>query len=1191
MFVHCERMPKLSKLLPSALFLFFLPVAGAETTTIEVKPMILPGADTFASHSKPASLAINLPLLNHLVLDAGDMAKLPLTLKVRRAPARLDVLAEGTDEKMDVDFGTEDALQEIRLEAGEAIAIAAWKSSWHYHGYADLKGLTVRGKTAGGKEFSETLPETFTDGTATVGIGRFELSGISNRDKFPVVSKTEKAVGKDGSYQLPSAKSARLGIESNGLRLNTQGKAGFKDAASDWAPALCFYASEDCTLSLGGTLQVRSGKGGQTMSYVVGRLMPAGPSLAGKSIVFESNGEQAAVHKFGDSPPEVAEITLDLAEPARKWLAEGQDEAELIAMVEPGTVVSFEKYSSAELEMVSHPKHVLFENGITPQPGIFAQHRDGKLYYGDKPLRLWSTVKDGSGERFRALGFNAVRVWFQEDFYNKESAVKGIAAGAVKGDGSKLDRFDRFMADLRENGLFVMFGTTIGRGMPTEALLRDDSWIAGGEDWKEWKAAVKKDDNPSFDYIDERLWKVRLRHAKNVLDHRNPYTGTRYAEEESIALIEINNERALIVRWLENGFDKWPEYFREKLEKKWSTWLLSKYKTDAALKNAWGKTGANESLAGGKFALSPTRSEMKKFPEQRGHDLVEFLIDLVDAKNREYVAHCRALAPAGTGSAVVPFSYDSQYKPSLPWLHSNALGDTSTVAMYFWGNGSSLNTPPKVYLLDSHSAADKLTVVYETGRSRPSPYRSEYPYMLAVLSAWQDFDVVSWHGNWMGTASPEQLLVGTAQPPTSHYWTGVHLEHDPTLSSSVALAGLLYRNASVEEAPDPIVFQMGKESSEGYRNWNGLTSTEMTALTFSRGTRIAFDTETSGGYLNPGGDPREAVTETKQAVRTGENVLWDWKNGALIIDSPSAKAYIGSAIPSYQFKGGITLSGLGTEWIAFCMASADGKPLLGENATKRALISAVHSSANTGFDYDWSVSGNPADMAKAVKNPGHAPVLTDRVPYTLSFPEGFSGSWNTYDFAMRKTSGTALTDRNTIRHRGETPWMAEIVFDRRDGKREVETDAMSALEKNGTEESTGEKPSASLAGIANPVSGLSWADTFARSLELLQKDNPSANAVEGKRIELPELKGIFEAPVQAEIVFKEGRMREILFTLKQGSEFGEIVKTLTGKYGDPTSKKIAKEAYDESRVTWTHGGQGITATEVQGVIRISHVLE
>jgi hypothetical protein len=72
--------------------------------------------------------------------------------------------------------------------------------------------------------------------------------------------------------------------------------------------------------------------------------------------------------------------------------------------------------------------------------------------------------------------------------YDKEP----LAVIPLKGDGSALDRYDRMLADMAKNDIFVMFATTVGQGMPMKPLLEDDSWIAGGDDWPEWKAAVKE---------------------------------------------------------------------------------------------------------------------------------------------------------------------------------------------------------------------------------------------------------------------------------------------------------------------------------------------------------------------------------------------------------------------------------------------------------------------------------------------------------------------------------------------------------------------------------------------------------------------------------------------------------------------------------------------------------------------------
>ncbi len=1159
--------------------------------------MVLGGQDIAVGSARPSVLPLNLPLVRHLALEADDIRKLEVSLDVKRAPAGMEILSEGKVEQIDIDLAADGGLQDIELEAGEALVIGGWKASWHYHGYVELENLEIAGTTKGGESFDISLPDTWSDPKISIEAGELQAIGLSQRDKFPEISKvaTTTASEKAGEFTLPDTKGFKITAEGKRVRMHSQGRASFKDASADWAPALQFIPKKSCTISLRGKLQVRSGKEGQEMSYFIARLLPKGASLAGASLAFRngSTGPVMATHTFPDSPKDKETVTLDLTDLARKEMSSTAKGAHLEAIIthpdaQPRRAI-IAKNGSGQLTLTSHPKHVLFENSIKPRDGVFATHEKGTLVYGGKPLRLWSTVKDGSGERFRALGFNAVRVWFQSDFYTAESAKNGVTAPAVKGDGSKLDRYDQFMADLRKNDLFVMFGSCIGRGMPTKSLLADDSWIAGGADWKEWKAAVEKDDNESFDYIDERLWKVRLRHASNVLDHRNLYTGKRYAEEESIALIEINNERGIIVKWLDSGFEKWPEYFRNKLQRKWNEWLLKRYSDDAGLRAAWGELKSGESVGKNSLKLAPAHAERKNYPDARGHDFVLFLTELVDERNREFVAHCRALAPEGTGAAVVPFSYDSQYKPSLPWLFSNSLGDTSTISMYFWHNGSSLTKSPKLYLLDTHSAADKLTVVYETGRSRPSPYRSEHPYMLAVLSAWQGFDIVSWHGNWMGESSPEELLAGTAPPPTNHFWTGVHLEHDPTMSSSVALAGRIFLDQAVEESPDPAVFTMGRESAAGYRNWNGLTNDQMSALTFSRGTRIAFDPEKAGGFLNPEGDFREQVQDSTEAVNTGKSVVWDWPNGRLIIDSPTAKVYVGPSVSSYRFRDGITLSGLHTEWISFSMVSMDGKPLTGEGATDRALVSAVYSSVNTGFEYDWEVSGSPTEMAKAVKSQGHAPVLMDEVPFTLSFPHEFSGTWRTYDFAMRQTSETKVEKKNTIRQRGETPWMSELVFTSHGGQKIPEIDpGVDFIERSVTEK-LAEATDESLAELPMPISGLSWGDNRVKILNSLRADGlknfttPTPN-----RIEVASVKDVFAEAVDAELSFRDETLREILFTFTESADLDGAIGHVSKLHGKPNSVNIVEDAFKESTATWKLPSLEIIASRVQGVVRVRY---
>jgi hypothetical protein len=286
---------------------------------------------------------------------------------------------------------------------------------------------------------------------------------------------------------------------------------------------------------------------------------------------------------------------------------------------------------------------------------------------------------------------------------------------------------------------------------------------------------------------------------------------------------------------------------------------------------------------------------------------------------------------------------------------------------------------------------DKLSVIYETQRGRPSPFRAEYPYMLSVMTDWQDFDIVVWHGAWIGDRPDEQLLAGTADPPhPSHFWTAVHLEHDPVMASALAMAGRLFLGGHVGVAADPALYTVGKQGVSSYAAWNGVGGREMSLRTFTRGSRIEIVPERDCGVLVDGKEP-QPMDPPAEAVATGQHVLWDWPNQRLIIDAPTAKVYVGRTVPSYRFKDGITLSGFNTPFVAFSLISADGKPLLGEDACRKAYVNAVFDAKNTGLQFNYAVPGGPVEQANAVGNRGAAPVVVDKVSYTLSFPVALAG--------------------------------------------------------------------------------------------------------------------------------------------------------------------------------------------------------
>ena len=263
-------------------------------------------------------------------------------------------------------------------------------------------------------------------------------------------------------------------------------------------------------------------------------------------------------------------ILSGFSDALKKRLSEGGETMDFTVSLESSKAIAIagpdggrEQRPVFSLETVDHENVNLFDQGVVPRPGVYVEHKGGNLFYGGERLRLWGGVGYGSIPRMRRMGFNAWRVWPVADkAYDERSIVSGDFAASAKGDGSEMDRIDRMYADFKSEGFFLMATQLMGV-MPAKLLMRDDSFVAGGDDWEAWKAAVKEmpgsaDAGGSANFrrlafVDERAKQARLRHAVNFLNRVNPYTGKRYAEEEHIAVWELDNELGIVRHLLEGG--------------------------------------------------------------------------------------------------------------------------------------------------------------------------------------------------------------------------------------------------------------------------------------------------------------------------------------------------------------------------------------------------------------------------------------------------------------------------------------------------------------------------------------------------------------------------------------------------------------------------------------------------------------
>ncbi len=223
--------------------------------------------------------------------------------------------------------------------------------------------------------------------------------------------------------------------------------------------------------------------------------------------------------------------------------------------------------------------------------------RNGHLAFADgTPVKFWGTNLSGKGnfppkevapliaERIAKFGFNLVRL------HGLDTKWKGIFDRRYPDtqhfDPEQLDKFDFLVAELRKRGIYVNIGLHVVRRF-TEA---------DGVPQAKWLAYAK-----FCTIFDRRMIELQKKFARDLLMHRNPYTGLTYAEDPAVVFVELTNENSLFCGWI-RGFLRgkqtsrpvgaWvdiPPYYGRELTELFNRWLRRRYRSLAELRTAWGR--------------------------------------------------------------------------------------------------------------------------------------------------------------------------------------------------------------------------------------------------------------------------------------------------------------------------------------------------------------------------------------------------------------------------------------------------------------------------------------------------------------------------------------------------------------------------------------------------------------------------
>lgn len=162
-----------------------------------------------------------------------------------------------------------------------------------------------------------------------------------------------------------------------------------------------------------------------------------------------------------------------------------------------------------------------------------------------------------------------------------------------------LDLFDKIFHESKKRGIYTGWSVFYG-WFPSQADIEEGRFL----NWEEAQTMLRKPFPRAGSFYGAACvmpdvqdliiqWHVKL------LNHVNPYTGMRYADDAALAFVELQNEENayLQIRNLEGMLKDAPTY-RKLYYGRFASFLKEKYGDDEGLRKAWGGAlKANESLA------------------------------------------------------------------------------------------------------------------------------------------------------------------------------------------------------------------------------------------------------------------------------------------------------------------------------------------------------------------------------------------------------------------------------------------------------------------------------------------------------------------------------------------------------------------------------------------------------------------
>ncbi len=225
-----------------------------------------------------------------------------------------------------------------------------------------------------------------------------------------------------------------------------------------------------------------------------------------------------------------------------------------------------------------------------------------------KPYKFWGvnfaaggafptkTLSPSIAGRMRKMGINLIRFHHMDNPWagNDNSLVNSTTTRSL--NPTTLDRLDFMISEMKRNSIYANINLNVSR-----TFTRGDG-VAGADSLPEFGKGVT--------IFDPQLIDLQREYARQLLTHVNPYTQKTFADDPTVAMVEIINENSLYGMWKDNTLKPLTkgggllQRHSSLLDSLWNVFLIKKYGTQTALQTAWTLAGGapfTERIAGGTF--------------------------------------------------------------------------------------------------------------------------------------------------------------------------------------------------------------------------------------------------------------------------------------------------------------------------------------------------------------------------------------------------------------------------------------------------------------------------------------------------------------------------------------------------------------------------------------------------------------